>query len=173
MTLARSLCIALLATLWACEDDTTVTPGKTKTNKTQTTQDTATTEQAEAPPPITYSPIGKRDPFQSYLAELRNTDMTRVDRAREATEEYELDQYKLSGVVTGTSQPRALVEDPGGKGHVVRIGTRLGKNSGVVTRITSSGIVVTEEFRAPTGEKVRVPMTIKLPQPELEMGTEQ
>lgn len=172
MTLLRlSLALCFVGVV-ACGDDPTVTRTNKAVPTTKTTEQ-ATAAEGEAPPPTSYSPVGKRDPFQSYLSEIRNTNMDKQDRAREATEEYELDQYRLSGVVTGTSQPRALVEDPSGKGHLVRIGTRLGKNSGVVTRITSSGVVVTEEFRAPTGEKVRVPITIQLPQPEMEMGTEQ
>ena len=65
-----------------------------------------------------------------------------------------------------------MVEDPTGTGHTLRIGSRLGKNGGRVTRITSLGIVVTEEFRAPTGERVRVPIQIPLPKPELELTIE-
>ncbi len=122
--------------------------------------------------PFTYLPVGKRDPFQSYLAELRAEGETHRNRKLEPTEKFELDQYRLTGLVTGTAQPKAMVEDPENKGYPLRIGSRLGKNGGVVTRITSTGIVVTEEFRAPTGERVRVPIDIKLPQPELDIVAE-
>ena len=80
-----------------------------------------------------------------------------------------LDHHPLA---IGTAQPKAMVEDPSGTGHTLRIGSRLGKNGGRVTRITSLGIVVTEEFRAPTGERVRVPIQILLPKPELELTIE-
>jgi type IV pilus assembly protein PilP len=134
---------------------------------------TAPTAPQESTTQFSYSPVGKRDPFYSYLADLQNAVEAPTQRTREPTETYELDQYRLTGLVTGTAQPRAMVEDPEGKGHVISIGTRLGKRGGVVTRIAGEGIIVTEEFRTPTGDKVRVPITVKLPQPELEMGSGQ
>jgi len=55
----------------------------------------------------------------------------------------------------------------------VHVGTRLGKNGGRVTRIATNEIVVTEEFRAPTGERIRVPITVRLPRSETEIIGEQ
>jgi type IV pilus assembly protein PilP len=133
---------------------------------------------AEAVPPSSpvpswaYSPVGKRDPFRSYLAELRQQKQSGQERKIEETEKFELDQYQLRGLVTGTAQPSAMVEDPEGKGHVLHVGSKLGKNSGRVTRITSVAIIVTEEKPAPTGERVRVPITIALPQPEISLEGE-
>jgi type IV pilus assembly protein PilP len=117
-----------------------------------------------------YSPVGKRDPFHSYLADLEEQAAQEQEHKVEETEKFELDQYRLTGLVTGTAQPKAMVEDPIGVGHVLHIGSRLGKNAGRVTRISDDAIVVTEEFRAPTGERVRLPITIKLPKPEIELG---
>ena len=126
----------------------------------------------DAGPLFSYSPVGKRDPFYSYIADLESSLEAAAQRKHEPTEAFELDQYRLTGLVTGTAQPRAMVEDPEGKGHVIKIGSRLGKRGGVVTRINPDGLLVTEEFRTPTGDKVRVPITIKLPQPELELGAD-
>ena len=114
--------------------------------------------------------MGKRDPFHSYLADLEEQALEEKEHKIEETEKFELDQYRLTGLVTGTAQPKAMVEDPTGAGHVLHIGARLGKNSGRVTRIADDAIVVTEEYRAPTGERVRVPITIKLPKPDAELG---
>lgn len=111
---------------------------------------------------FTYSPVGKRDPFRSYLAELKETQRTSM-RPVQATEKYELDQYRLTGIIHGTSQPKAMVEDPEGVGHTLRVGSRLGRNGGRVTRISAKGIVVVEEFVNPIGRRVRVPITLKLP----------
>jgi type IV pilus assembly protein PilP len=131
---------------------------------------------AEAPSDqvaFSYNPIGKRDPFRSYLADIDQLQRDEPKRRLEPTEMFDIDQFRLTGLVTGTSQPKAMVEDPTGRGHVVKIGTRLGKKGGVVTRITTTGMVITEEFRTPTGEKTRVPINVPLPQPELDMATEQ
>jgi type IV pilus assembly protein PilP len=117
--------------------------------------------------------VGKRDPFRSYLAEAeRAAAQGQREKKREATEEFELDQYRLTALITGTAQPKAMVEDPQGKGHTLRIGSRLGRNGGRVTRITSLGITVTEEIRTPTGERVRVPIQILLPRPEQDLRIE-
>lgn len=141
-----------------------------ETPRTVKKASSAATQQQDATPQFSYSPVGKRDPFYSYLAEVQATSEVQNERKREATETFELDQYRLTGLVTGTAQPRAMVEDPDGKGHVITINSRLGKRGGIVTRISNEGIIVTEEFRTPTGDKVRVPITIKLPQPELDAG---
>ena len=116
-----------------------------------------------------YNPVGKRDPFRSYISIMqeKNTPKSRRQRQLEDTETYELDQYKLTGLVSGTTHPRAMVEDPTGEGHILQIGSRIGKNGGRVTRITNLAIIVIEEFRAPTGERVRVPITVKLPQSDM------
>jgi type IV pilus assembly protein PilP len=116
-----------------------------------------------------YDPVGKRDPFRSYVAVLRQQRMEDKERRLEETEKFELDQYQLRGLVTGTAQPSAMVEDPEGKGHVLHVGSKLGRNGGRVTRITSTEIVVTVEKPAPTGERIRMNIQIALPQPELSL----
>lgn len=172
MRLSSNIALAVLLGLAACGEDESAAPPPPPPPKAKAKAKAAGAAPAAAAVPFAYSPVGKRDPFQSYLAELRAAGAAEAKRKREATEEYELDQYKLSGLVTGTAQPKAMVEDPTGRGFAVVIGSRLGKNSGVVTRISSTEIVVTEEFRAPTGEKVRVPITVKMPAPELDISIE-
>ncbi len=117
-----------------------------------------------------YNPVGKRDPFRSYLLELRARGSDEKRTPPKSTERFELDQYRLTGIMSGTSQPRALVEDPTGKGHALHIGSPLGKNKGRVTRISSTQVIVVEQFRNAKGELMRVPITIKLPQDELTLG---
>lgn len=144
--------------------DTAASSEETKTRKGSDKQNKAAPELGKTVEEYSYSAVGKRDPFKSYLAELNEAKASKQQRKKQPTEEYKLDQYRLTGLVTGTSRPRAMVEDPNGRGHVVHIGTRLGKDGGIVTRITPTGIVVTEQFRAPTGEVVRVPIRVKLPE---------
>jgi type IV pilus assembly protein PilP len=136
---------------------------RSKATNAQATSDA----KAEKPVVFSYSPIGKRDPFKSYISVLVKNPGENKNKAISPTEEYELDQYKLTGLLSGTSQPRALVSDPKGAGHVIKIGTRLGRNGGRVTRISNNTVEVIEEFRAPTGERIRVPITIELPREEI------
>lgn len=90
-----------------------------------------------------YDPTGKRDPFRSYVLE----EAARRNRGeRGPLEQFELGQLALQAVVWGTDKPRALVTDPQGRGYIVREGTPMGKNSGLVTKIGDSTLVVRETY---------------------------
>jgi len=116
-----------------------------------------------------YRAAGRRDPFRSYLIDaMARRQAERNQRQLEETESYELSQYHLTGVLTGTSQPKAMVEDPSGKAHMVRIGSRLGRGGGRVSRIDSTGLVVVEESLDPQGQRLQVPISLKLPAEENE-----
>lgn len=174
---ATALATLGLAGLVACNEPEKGPPAKKKSAKSQVQQKKAAEAPAIAPVAPTvaewsYSPVGKRDPFRSYLADLTLKQTEDDVRRPDPTEKYELDQYRLTGLITGTAQPKALVEDPEKIGHVLRVGSRLGKNGGRITRISNTGIVVTEEYRAPTGEKVKVPIDVNLPKPPIEMESE-
>lgn len=176
----RALALLVVLTLGAaaCGDGDGDRPAKAPKSKPEAkakAKDEPAAPAGEAKPATewSYSPIGKRDPFRSYIADMRELARAEDERKPETTEKFELDQYRLTGLVTGTSQPQAMVEDPEGVGHVLRMGARLGKNGGRVTKIGTEEIIVTEEFRAPTGERVRVPITVRLPRTEIEMLSEQ
>lgn len=128
--------------------------------KPYATGDAAPAERA----PFVYRTGTRRDPFRSYLLDAAaRSRAEHSQRHMEETETYALGQYRLSGVLTGTSQPKAMVEDPTGRGFVVRIGTRLGKAGGRVARIDSQGIQVIEESLDPTGRRLEVPISMLLP----------
>jgi len=113
----------------------------------------------------TYNAIGKRDPFRDMFRELDPDDRR---QKRQPLERYDLDQLKLVAVVVGTAAPRAMIEDPAGVGHIVRIGTLVGKHSGQVQHIRRAGVVVREEFRTYTGERVAHLITLRLPVEQVE-----
>lgn len=106
-----------------------------------------------------YNPIGKRDPFRSFLAFGSRPEDT---SPRTPLQKYEIDQYQLVGIVWGIDSPRALVEDPEGVGHVMEMGTYVGRNWGKVTQITDNEVVVTEEFKTIEGELVVNPIKLQL-----------
>lgn len=112
-----------------------------------------------------YNPIGKRDPFRSFL-----TFGTRVEdnAPRTPLQKYEIDQYKLVGIVWGVDRPRALVQDPEGTGHVMELGTYIGRNWGKVTQIGENEVVVTEEYQTIDGELVVNPIKMTLVAEELQ-----
>ena len=108
-------------------------------------------EGSSAPPTYIYTPIGKRDPFKSAYKVIRKPD----EKAPGGIlTKYEIDQLKLTAIISGISRPRAQVELPDGKGVSIRVGTRIGKNFGRVVRIKHDEVIVSEEDRDWSGRKV-------------------
>lgn len=110
----------------------------------------------------TYNAVGKRDPFRTYFSEIESEEVVR-DKLTEL-QQFELDQLTLVAVVVGTATPKAMVEDPSGKGHVVKNGTLIGKHWGQVKHIRRGEIIIQEEFRDFTGRRVTHLVPIKLPE---------
>jgi type IV pilus assembly protein PilP len=113
-----------------------------------------------------YAAENKRDPFKTYFDEL----LVQEKEQRNVSElqRFELGTLTLVGVVAGTATPMALIEDPSGKGHTIKIGSLMGKNFGQVKQIRRGEIDVQEEFRDFTGKRIRSMKTLRL-KPEEEI----
>jgi type IV pilus assembly protein PilP len=108
-------------------------------------------EESSTAPAYIYTPIGKRDPFKSAYKVIRKPG----DKAPGGIlTKYEIDQLKLTAIISGISRPRAQVELPDGKGVTIRVGTRIGKNFGRVVRIKHDEVIVSEDYRDWSGRKV-------------------
>ena len=107
---------------------------------------------APAPYQYAYNPVGKRDPFRGQVNEPRAAADTGASLCNEPLCQFDLDQVRLVAVVSGDSNPLAMVEDPSGTGHMVRRSTRMGKQGGKVTQILRDCVVVTEYFTTPDGK---------------------
>lgn len=161
--MAAPLCaVALLA---ACGGDEAVEAAPPPVPKVAPKKEAAAPVE-DAAAAFTYNAIGKRDPFRSYFAELEKED--RNMRKFTPLQMFDLDQLNLVAVVTGIATPKALVEDPTGLGHVVKIGTLLGKHWGQVKHIRQNEIIVQEEFRDFTGRRVTHLVPMKLPEENIE-----
>jgi type IV pilus assembly protein PilP len=98
--------------------------------------------------------VQRRDPFKTYYEDL-GSENPLVDTSKlTELQKIDLDKLKLVGVVVGTATPMALVEDPSGRGHTVKIGTLVGKRLGQVKHIRRGEMVVQEEFRDFTGKRI-------------------
>lgn len=117
----------------------------------------------EPPPAVSYSynPQGKPNPFQPLVVErpekpaaVKKVEEAKKEREGPGTplEKMELAELKLVAVVWDIPKPRAMVEDKGGKGYILTVGTRIGKNQGQVSKITPEGLVVSEKTEAPDGK---------------------
>jgi type IV pilus assembly protein PilP len=88
-----------------------------------------------------YDPAGKRDPFRPpRISQILVGGMERTPLQR-----YELGQLRLVAVIYDTRDPRAVVEDEGGLGYIIRVGTKIGVNDGVVRGIERGRVLVEEE----------------------------
>jgi type IV pilus assembly protein PilP len=114
----------------------------------------ASPETAVPPPPAyvyNYNPVGKRDPFRSPLEDLDASvvQANPVVACNEPLCQWDIDQLKLVAVVTGDANPLAMVEDPMGRGHIVRRNTKMGRQGGKVTQILRDEVIVTEIITTP------------------------
>lgn len=103
-----------------------------------------------------YDPTGKRDPFQaeseipkeettqSATAKTAEQSTSIPKRGLEALEFFDLSQLKVTAIIWNTKKPRAMVVDPNGVMHTVKIKTRIGQRNGFVVAIREGEIVVVE-----------------------------
>ncbi len=120
-------------------------------------------EASAAVPEWSYSSVGKRDPFRSFLGELEGPGGALVTRCSTPLGKFELEQLKLVAVVTGLADPVAMVEAPNGVGYSVRRGACIGKNGGVVAAVRTGEVVVSEWAIRADGSRDKTQTVMKLP----------
>ena len=108
-----------------------------------------------------YNSIGKRDPFRSFLSFSSDSSIF-DDLPRTPLQRYDVEQYRLTGIIYNVGRPRALVEDPEGVGHVMELGTYIGRNWGKVSQISSEKVTITEEYKTRDGQLVVKQIAIPL-----------
>jgi type IV pilus assembly protein PilP len=123
----------------------------------------AAAEEKPAPPEWSYSSVGKRDPFRSFLTELEQTQSGLATRCATPLGRFELEQLRLVAVVTGLEDPVAMVQAPSGVGYTVRRGACIGKNGGIVAAVRSGEVVVTEWAIRADGTRDRTQTSLRLP----------
>jgi len=123
-------------------------------------------EMPPVPVSYTYDPKGKVNPFKPLVEEKpekpqKPKGAEEIPRDATPLERMDLDKVKLVAIVWNIPEPKAMIEDSGGKGYILSKGTRIGKNRGQVTKITGNGVVVTEREGSPGNMKTRE-VTLKL-----------
>jgi len=89
-------------------------------------------------------------------------------RIRTPLEKLDWSQMRLVAVVQAESGNLAMVEEVGGKGYIVKLGTYMGKNSGRVVSIHKDRIVISEKVKDYKGEIVVREHEIRLNKPDNE-----
>ena len=100
-----------------------------------------------------YDPTGKTDPFKSFIAIQEEMEEKKKRKPRTYLETVDLSQLELSVIITSTKGNWAMVRDSKGLGHVIKKGTFIGTNGGIVHEITDKAVIIREEFRDFRGRK--------------------
>ena len=110
----------------------------------------------------------KKDPFKPYAAEpapqaqakpvgaVRTGDLLPI-------QSYDVNKFKIAGIITGLKENTALITDPAGRGYVVREGMLIGISDGRISRITPSAIEVIEQYRDDNGHLRKRNIILTLP----------
>lgn len=113
---------------------------------------------------------GKKDPFKPYVVvpvpqeQLRKPGASARRLDLLPIQSYDVNKFKVAGIIAGLNENTALVIDPTGKGYVVKQGMLIGNSDGRITRITSSMIEVTEKYPDENGHMKKRTVNLTLPQ---------
>ena len=110
-----------------------------------------------------YDPTGKTDPFKTFIALQEEMEEKKKRKPRTYLETVDLSQLELTVVITSRKGNLAMVRDSKGLGHVIREGTFIGTNGGVVHKITNKEIIIREEYRDFRGRKRHKSISKRLP----------
>lgn len=115
----------------------------------------ATTQEMLA---FVYNPSSKRDPFKPFEYAPQQQD----DTAKTPLERYDYNEIRVSAVLDGLEQPKAMLEDSTGKGYPATIGTKIGPRGGQIINIQKDKIVILETFEDAAGSIKTKEIEIKL-----------
>ena len=109
-----------------------------------------------------YDPTGTRDPFKNPFGTLIEIP---IDNAIPLTplQKVGLDQLRVIGVIVGKGEPKAMVIAPDNKSFVLKKGTKIGRNNGKVSQITTDAIFIEEQYLDFSGVVKSKMQEIKLP----------
>lgn len=94
-----------------------------------------------------------KDPFVSPIAAKPAKHPNVPVKPAKPTERYELEKYRLLGIVVEKKVRTAIFEDPDGKGWVVKEGMTLGNEGFRAKKITPNGVLFEEVGKDATGKK--------------------
>ena len=105
------------------------------------------------PEGYTYDPTGRRDPFRPFgqfgpkvlqAIQVPGANGASPVMSSEPLQQYDLSQLKVVGIVWEIRNPKAMVQDPLGKLHLVLKESKIGRNNGFVAAIREGEVIVVE-----------------------------
>ncbi len=110
-----------------------------------------------------YNPINKIDPFKSFISVRKELEEKEKEKPKTYLESVEISQLSVSAIVLGSKGNWALVRDSKGDGHVIKVGTFIGRKNGRVEKILDKEIIVTESYKDIRGREITKNISMKLP----------
>lgn len=135
-------------------------PSKKPPEETTATVDT----EGKAKAAYFYDPTNKIDPFKSFIVVRRELEEKEQGKPKTYLETLDISQLTISAIVLGNKGNWALVRDSKGDGHVIKVGTLIGRKNGRVKRILEKEVVVTEYYKDIRGREIIKDISIKLPE---------
>lgn len=139
-------------------------PSKEPVEETTATVDT----EGKAKAAYFYDPANKPDPFKSFIVVRRELEEKEQGKPKTYLETLDISQLTISAIVLGSKGNWALVRDSKGDGHVIKVGTLIGRQNGKVTRILEKEVVVTESYKDIRGREQIKDISIKLPSTDID-----
>lgn len=111
---------------------------------------------------------GRKDPFKPFLQEKAQRPAATTGGSPSVgllpIQGYSVGQFRVTGIIAGFKENKALIVDPAGKGYVVKAGMRIGNNNSVISKVTPSYLEVVERSRDDvTGKMSRRTVKLTLP----------
>jgi type IV pilus assembly protein PilP len=110
----------------------------------------------------------QKDPFKPFVAETKASPVAKKNRFGQVLPilNYDVPQFKISGIIIGLKENSAMIVDPTGKPYVVKAGMDIGRNNGRITKIAPNFIEVFEQYRDESGKLIKKTVRLTLPKKE-------
>ena len=95
-----------------------------------------------------YDATGKPDPFVPLITEAPSKRKGPVRKRKKITtplERYAIEELKLVAIISTGNNATAMLEDPAKYGYIVKDGMHIGKNDGIIKKITENGLIIEEK----------------------------
>jgi Tfp pilus assembly protein PilP len=90
------------------------------------------------------NPVVKRDPFRPFIKIVSEEEETEGGSLVPPIKRYELQEFRIAGILWIEGEPRAMVVDPEKNTYYLAVGDEIGNKGGVILEIRNSGILVKE-----------------------------
>ena len=161
------MCLMLIFA--GCKDKKTEPPLSVPNKGSQKTEaaspSSGVNDEIGMPEKYSYNPIGKPDPFKPFISEEKTGDKSKTVSSGSVAlplQGLDIGQLTLVAVIANSRDPYAMVEDASGRGYILRTGSRVGTQEGVVTGILADRVVVTETVKDFTGKIRKRPVILRL-----------